>query len=79
MSIIKFPGAGTEEEGSEKDDVTAEFILKKLLEEEKLSEVFIVGIREGGGQIVVSGNCTIALGVYLAEIGKDILVRGVND
>lgn len=69
-NVVKFPGNG----GSKiEDDVSTETVFTTL-NGEKLKEVFVVGIRENG-EIIVSGNCTVAHGVYLAEMGKAILVE----
>lgn len=69
--IKQFPGTAKVEE-----DISVEEIVKKTLEEHKLKIIVMIGILEGGDEIVISGNSTISQGVYLMEAGKQILING---
>jgi hypothetical protein len=69
--VIKFPGVG---EVKKEEEITCKQVFDAM-DAVGLKEVFVVGIRENNNQVVISGNCTIAHGVYLAEVGKAILVQ----
>ncbi len=74
MSVINFPGTvGQEKE----EEPTVKQILDGVAGEE-LKEVFVIGVKETG-QIILSGNCTMAAGVYFAEVAKSMLIVGDGD
>lgn len=69
--VIKFPGVG---EIEKEEEITCKQVFDAM-DAAGLREVFVVGIKDDNDQVVISGNCTIAHGIYLAEVGKAILVR----
>ncbi|MGI0010469.1 MAG: hypothetical protein ACREAE_03625 [Nitrosopumilaceae archaeon] len=68
-NIIDFPGQ------RENENLSVEEVFKKTLEAQKLKYVVVVGILEGDAEVMITGNTSLAHGVYLMEVGKTILIN----
>ena len=69
---VKYLPGVTKEENEE---VTVEMIVKDLIEK-KAKEVVVVSILEDGS-IMITGNATLATGVFLLEKGKSIILENI--
>ena len=68
--VIEFPGVLKPQE------ITVEELFADILKTHNLKSVVLIGVLADGedGNVMVSGNTTVMQGVYLMEIGKQILI-----